>query len=350
MSTATLETGLAHTAPSNRFRSVLRLFGLAVLLAMLVSLAAASLALGNRPMAGATLWNALWHPGADVASTIVWHYRVPRTALAMVVGCALGVAGALMQALTRNPLADPGLLGINAGASLAVVLAMSVLGLTTYAGYVGFALAGAAAGTLGVHVLAGRAPPEQRRVRLLLAGTALSACLGAGTAMVTLFDVQTFDAYRFWIVGSLDGRGLDVLQPTLPLVVVGVLLAVSQAHALDAMSLGEDMGRALGQRLFLARAVGYAGIVLLCGAATAAAGPIGFVGLMVPHMVRLIVGPHWRWILAYAMLAGPVLVLGADVLGRVIARPDEIEAGIVTAVLGAPVLLALVLRRGETPR
>jgi iron complex transport system permease protein len=128
------------------------------------------------------------------------------------------------------------------------------------------------------------------------------------------------------------------------------LLAVSQAHALDAMSLGEDMGRALGQRLFLARAVGYAGIVLLCGAATAAAGPIGFVGLMVPHMVRLIVGPHWRWILAYAMLAGPVLVLGADVLGRVIARPDEIEAGIVTAVLGAPVLLALVLRRGETPR
>lgn len=328
----------------DRQRAHRRLAGLVLLLASLACLAAASLMLGNRPLPEAVLWQALWQPGDDLASTIVWQFRLPRTALAVVVGCALGVAGALMQALNRNPLADPGLLGIHAGASLAVVLAMSVLGLRAPATLALFALAGAAAGSLGVQLLAGRAPPGQRRVRLLLAGTALSACLASATAMVTLFDVQTFDAYRFWIVGSLEGRGLDVLGTTGPLVVLGVLLALSQAHALDALGLGDDMGQALGQRLWRVRAVGHAAVVLLCGAATAAAGPIGFIGLVVPHMVRLIVGPHWRWIMAYALLAGPVLVLGADVLGRLIARPDEIEAGIVSALLGAPVLLVLVRR------
>ncbi|KAF1020728.1 MAG: Ferric enterobactin transport system permease protein FepD [Paracidovorax wautersii] len=267
---------------------------------VLRALDAASLAWGARPLALARIVQMLWSPDDSIDAAIVWHYRMPRTGLAIMVGCALGMAGALMQALTRNPLADPGLLGVHAGAALAVVLAMSLLGLASYGGYVGFALAGAAIAAVGVHVLAGQAPPSVRRVRLLLAGTAVSACLASATAMITLFDVQTFDAYRFWIVGSLADRGYDVLVPALPLVAVGLLLGLSQARALDTLSLGDDLGQALGQRPGRVRAVGLVAIVLLCGAATAAAGPIGFVGLV----TSLLGGAYLAWLLAHQWRRG----------------------------------------------
>ena len=330
-------------------RRAARGLGLLLLLAALFGLVLASISLGSRPIPVSRLWQLLWQPDGSVESAIVWHMRMPRTALGVTVGAALGVAGGLMQALTRNPLADPGLLGINAGAALAVVLAMSVFGIGNYLGYVGFAMLGAMLAAVGVYVLSSGAAPSAQRVRLLLAGMAISACLASCTGIITLFDSNTFDAYRFWVVGALDGRNASVLWPMLPLVLVGIGIALWQARALDAIALGDEFGQALGLRLKPVRIWSFVAIALLCGAATAAAGPIAFVGLVIPHAVRLVVGPHWRWILPYGLLAGPVLVLGSDIVGRLIAVPSEIEVGIVTAFIGAPVLLALVQRsRGRS--
>lgn len=327
-----------------------RVLAAPALLLALAGLALASIWLGARPLALAEVWHLLWQPDDSIASAVVWELRLPRTALAVVVGAALGLAGGLMQALTRNPLADPGLLGVNAGAALAVVLAMSVLGITAFEGYVVFALAGAGLAALGVYALSSGASPGTQRVRLLLAGTAISASLAACTGIITLFDSQTFDGYRFWMVGALEGRGAGVLWLTLPLVVLGSGLALAQARALDALALGDDFGQALGLRLPRVRLWSFIAIALLSGAATAAAGPIGFIGLVVPHAVRLLVGPNWRRVLPYCLLAGPVLVLASDVLGRLIARPAEIEVGIVSAFVGAPVLLWLICRpRQATP-
>ncbi|MEO5793942.1 MAG: iron chelate uptake ABC transporter family permease subunit [Rhodoferax sp.] len=337
----TVLTGVTAATPARR---AARGLGLLLLVAALLALVLASISLGTRPIPLARLWQLLWQPDGSVESSIVWQMRMPRTALGLAVGAALGVAGGLMQALTRNPLADPGLLGINAGAALAVVLSMSLLGISNYLGYVGFALLGALLAAVGVYVLSSGAAPSTQRVRLLLAGMAISTSLGSCTGIVTLFDTTTFDAYRFWVVGALDGRSTEVLWPMLPLVLVGCTIALCQARALDAMALGDEFGQALGLRLKPVRIWSFTAIALLCGAATAAAGPIAFVGLVIPHAVRLLVGPHWRWILPYGLLAGPVLVLGSDVVGRLIAVPSEIEVGIVTAFIGAPVLLALVHR------
>lgn len=349
MNPAATLTPTGQIAPALVPRRRSRVLGLALLLTLLAALALASLALGTRPVPLAQVWQALWQPDGGVVSDIVWQYRLPRTLLAVAVGAALGVAGVLMQALTRNPLADPGLLGVNAGAAFAVVLAMSLLGWRSHHGLALFALAGAALAAVAVQLLAGRAPPSVRKVRLLLAGTALSACLAAATGIVTLFDVQTFDAWRFWMVGALDGRGLDVLRATAPLMGLGLALGLTQARALDVLALGDELGQSLGQNVARTRLLGFVALVLLCGAATAAAGPLGFVGLLVPHALRLLVGPHWRWMLPYALLAGPLLVLAADVAGRLMARPDEVEAGIVMALVGAPVLMALIVRGGHGP-
>lgn len=325
-------------------RRAARGIGLILLLAALLGLVLASISLGARPISVSRLWQLLWLPDSSIESAIVWQMRMPRTSLGLAVGAALGVAGGLMQALTRNPLADPGLLGINAGAALSVVLAMSVLGIGGYAGMVGFALMGALLAAIGVFALSSGAAPSVLRVRLLLAGAAISACLHSLTGIVTLFDSSTFDSYRFWVVGALDGRNADVLWLMLPLVLAGCSIALWQARALDAIALGDEFGQALGLRLKPVRIWSFIAIALLCGSATAAAGPIAFVGLVIPHAVRLLVGPHWRWILPYCLVAGPVLVLASDILGRIVAPPGEIEVGIVCAFIGAPVLLALAQR------
>lgn len=314
------------------------------LLACLLALVVASIAMGTRPIGPQDIWHAVRHPFNGVDATVVWQLRMPRVALGVLVGCALGLAGALMQALTRNPIADPGLLGVHSGAAFAVVLAMSWLGITQFAALVGFALCGALAAAVCVYVLSATPVPGAQRVRLLLAGTAISACLAALTGIVTLLQPAVFDSYRFWMVGALEGRGTDVLWLTFALVAIGAVIALAQAQALDALALGDEFGQALGLQLPRVRRWSFLAIALLCGAATAAAGPIGFVGLVTPHVVRLLVGPNWRVVLPYSLMAGPVLVLASDLLGRIVARPAEVEVGIVTAFVGAPVLLALVGR------
>ncbi|MGY2001315.1 FecCD family ABC transporter permease [Blastococcus sp. SYSU DS1024] len=323
-----------------------RLGTLALLLVLVVAAALASIAVGTRSIGLADVWRSLLDSslGSEEA-VIVRQLRVPRTVLGLLVGAALGVAGALMQGHTRNPLGDPGLLGVTAGASLAVVLAIAALGIGTPGGYVWFAFAGALVGTVLVYAIGSAGPGGATPVTLALAGAALSALFFALVRAVVVTDEQTLDSFRFWVVGSLAGRGAEIAWQVGPFIAVGVVLALANAPALNLLGLGEDVARGLGQRIWLARTIGLAAITLLAGAATAACGPIAFVGLVVPHVVRALTGPDHRWLIPCSGLLGAALLLAADVIGRIVARPGELQVGIVLALIGAPFFVALVRRR-----
>ena len=323
-----------------------RLAGLAVLLVLVAVAALASIAVGTRSIGLGEVWRALFDQTLSTEeAVIVRQLRVPRTVLGLLVGLALGIAGALMQGHTRNPLGDPGLLGVTAGASLAVVLAIAWFGVGTPSGYVWFAFAGALAGTVLVYAIGSAGRGGATPVTLALAGAALSALLYALVRAVLVSDQQTLDSFRFWVVGALAGRGADIAWQVAPFIAIGLVLAVANAPALNLLGLGEDVARGLGQRIWPARLVGLGAITLLCGAATAACGPIAFVGLVVPHAVRAVTGPDHRWLIPYSGLLGAVLLLTADVIGRVVARPGELQVGIVLALVGAPFFIALVRRR-----
>ncbi|MGW9454055.1 FecCD family ABC transporter permease [Streptomyces sp. NPDC055632] len=331
--------------PKSRSLTAARGAGLLVGLAALVLISLLSVWVGTRGIPFSATWDVLWSPDGSQASVIIHEYRIPRTLLGLLVGLALGLSGALMQALTRNPLADPGLLGVSLGASTGVVIAISFLGIGTALGYVWFAFAGAALASVAVYLLGSSGRTLATPDRLVVAGAAVTAVLTAFNTAVLLLDPRAFNQFRFWTVGALAGRNLDVVYLILPFVVVGLLVALGIAPSLNALGMGEDVGRALGVNVGRTRALGAAAVMLLCGAATAAAGPIGFVGLAVPHVARFVVGPDQRWVLAYSMLIAPVLLLGSDVLGRVLGAPGEIQVGIVTAFLGAPLFIALCRRR-----
>jgi len=322
-----------------------RLLVVAGLVALVALMALASLAVGTKPISIGPVWDAIWSPTGTEDDIVVRSLRVPRTVLGIGVGIALGVAGALMQGHTRNPLADPGLLGVEAGAAFFVVVGIYVLGVTSLFGYVWFAFVGAGAASVLVFVLGslGRGGPTP--VTLALAGVAVSALLSALTQALLLADLATFDAYRFWAVGSLAGRDAGIAAQVAPFLLVGLLLAVLNAPGLNMLALGEDVARALGQRVAVTRWTGLVAITLLTGSAVAACGPIAFVGLVVPHVVRALTGPDHRWLLPAAGLAGAVLLLAADVIGRVVVRPGELQVGIVLALVGAPFFVALVRRR-----
>ena len=322
-----------------------QLAGLLVAVLLLVLAVAASLVVGSREIPLGTVLDALLRPDLTVTDhTVVLDLRVPRTAIGLLAGLALGLAGALMQGITRNPLADPGLLGVNAGASLFVVAGIAWFGVTSALGYVWFAFAGAAVATVIVYLIGSLGRDGATPIKLALAGTALTAAFTSLITIVLLSDGGAFDRYRFWAAGSLVSRDLDSTLPLVPFVLAGVALAVAAGRMLNALALGDDLARGLGQNLVTARILCGVAVVLLCGSATAMAGPIVFVGLAVPHLARWFTGPDYRWILVFSALLGPTLLLAADVLGRVIARPGEIEAGLVVAFLGAPVLIALVRR------
>jgi len=315
------------------------------LIAALVLVLGASVAVGAKFIPLGEVWGAL-AGGTTEDSAIIFELRLPRTWLGLWAGAALGLSGALMQSLTRNPLAEPGLLGVNSGAATAIVVGISVFGLSHPSHYIWFALAGAAAAAGVVYALGGRGESGNAPVKLVLAGAAVSAVLMAVVWGVTLLDSDALDHYRFWVLGSLTDRDAHVLTQVLPFIIAGGVLALALAWPLNVMALGDDVSRGLGLNPTVVRVLCAVAVTFLCGAATAAVGPIAFIGLAVPHAVRSLVGPDDRWVLPLSMVAAPVLLLGADVLGRLLVSPNELQVGVVTAFLGAPVLIALVARKG----
>lgn len=341
--TLTLTAPQQTAVPDLRRR---RTLGLLAIVGALVVTVVASLALGSNPLSAAQVMHALTHPGdTGEATVVVVGQRIPRTVLAIVVGAALAVAGALMQGLTRNPLADPGLLGVGAGAAFAMALGTLLVPGIALLGLMGFSFAGSVLTTVAVYLIGTSGRGGTTPLTLTLAGVALGAVLSGGTAIMRILSASTFSEMRVWDAGVLANRGWEVIGTIAPFVVVGLVLAALAAHGLNAVALGDDLATALGSNQRRTRVEVVVAVTLLCGAATAAVGPLWFLGLMVPHVARWVVGPDQRWILAYAVLIGPVLLLVSDVVGRVVVRPDEISAGVVTAFIGAPVLIAMVRRR-----
>ncbi|WP_314196021.1 iron ABC transporter permease [uncultured Arthrobacter sp.] len=313
---------------------------------VLVVVCCASLAVGARGLSLETVWQALSQFNPADGDHAVVHARIPRTVLGLLAGAALGLAGAAMQGVARNPLADPGIIGVNAGAALAVVTGIYVFGVSSLTGYIWFAFIGAAVAAVVVYLIASMGRDGATPVKLALAGAALSAGLFSLMNVILVSSQDTLDRFRFWQVGGIAGRDWSVVLPGLPFLIVGALIVVLAGRVLNSLALGDDVARGLGQNVGLARAVTALGVVLLCGSATALAGPIGFVGLVVPHAVRSLTGPDYRWILPFSAVLAPALLLVSDVVGRVILLPGEVPAGIMTALVGAPVFVWLV-RRGK---
>jgi len=320
--------------------------GLLGLVLCVLAVAFFSITQGARPISLPSVWAAL--TAFDPQSTdhrIIWDLRLPRTLLGLLVGAALGLSGAVLQGATRNPLADPSILGIHAGAALFVVVGVAVFGLAQLSAYVWLAFVGAGVAMLVVYLVASLGREGATPIKLALAGAAVTAALQSVVSAILLTSPRTLDEVRFWQVGSLAGRDMDIALQVAPFLAVGIVMALLSARMLDGLSMGEDVAKALGQRVGLSRAFAGLAAVILAGASTAAAGPIAFVGLTVPHVARAITGPNYRWILPYSMLLAPILLLGADVIGRIVSPPGEVQVGIVTALLGAPFFIALVRRR-----
>ncbi|GHS89569.1 iron ABC transporter permease [Actinomycetota bacterium] len=331
------------TARGSRSRTWWLAAGLLAAAVLLVLVLGLSLAVGSKAVPLGDVWQAWRHPDGSYASLVV-ATRESRTVLGLLVGAALGVAGALMQGLTRNPLADPGLLGVNAGASASVVIVTALVG-GTAGRTVWAALPGALIAAVVVFVVgSGRGGPTP--VRLVLAGSAVSAVLLAVVQAITLANPDVFVNYRVWVIGSLAGRPDDVAGRVLPFVLVGLVVAALLGRGLNALALGDESATSLGLHTGRTRVLGLLAATVLSAAAVAAVGPVGFVGLAVPHVVRGLTGSDHRWLLPYCALLGPVLILGADVVGRVVVRPGELMVGVVTAFVGAPFLIAAV-RRGR---
>lgn len=322
-----------------------RLLGLVVCAVVLLVMVVASLAFGSRVVSWPDVVAGVLHPDPENIAQAAVHARIPRTVLGLLVGAALGLAGAVMQGLTRNPLADPGILGVNAGASLLVVVGIAWLGLSSLDQYIWLAFAGAALAALLVYTIGSMGREGATPLKLALAGAATTAALGSMVSMVLLTRTDVLDTFRFWQVGSLGRADFAQIGEVVPFLVVGALLAVACARGLDALALGDDLAVGLGQRTGLVRVLGATSAVLLAGSATAIAGPIAFVGLVMPHLARTFTGPSHRWLLPYSAAFGAALLVGADVVGRIVTRPQDLEVGIMTALLGAPVFIAIIRRQ-----
>lgn len=331
--------------PSGRGGAALRGVGLLASLGLLVLAILLSLGVGSVAVPWDVAVAALVDFDGSNPHLIVRTLRLPRTVIGVGVGASLAVAGVAMQAITRNALASPTILGVNAGASFAIVMAVYLLGVVTPAMYVWFAFAGALVVSVLVYTIAAVGRGGATPLKLALAGAVVTALASSWISAILVFNQRTLDEVRFWLAGSLAGRDLAVFAQVLPFMVVALVVTMAMARQFDAMALGDQVAAGLGQRTGLVRLVTTVLVVMLAGAAVAAAGPIGFVGLAVPHAVRSVVGPSHRWLLPYAAVLGPVLLLGADVLGRIVMRPSEIQVGIVTAIVGAPVLIHLVRHR-----
>jgi len=322
----------------------MRLLWLLVVLAVLGGLMLLSLAIGSRDVSWDDLVAALGGSMDNLSQAAVVK-RIPRTLLAVIVGGALGLAGAVMQGVTRNPLGDPSILGVNMGASLAVVIGIAWFGLSTATGYIWTAIAGAAVAAVVVYTIGSLGREGATPLKLALAGAATSAALASFITAVALPRGDISANIRSWQIGGVGGASFDGIVQLLPFFIVGCLVCLLCARGLNSLALGDDVAASLGEHVAVVRAVAAFGAVMLCGASTAIAGPIGFVGLVVPHLCRLLVGVDQRWLLPFSALTGAALLVVADVVGRVVARPSELDVGIITALIGAPFFIAIVRRR-----
>ncbi|MEU6991566.1 iron ABC transporter permease [Streptomyces sp. NPDC046465] len=323
-----------------RHTAVLTAAVVALLLAVLLSLA-----VGARAIAPSAVLDALLHGGHGDSAEVVREMRVPRTVLGVLVGAALALAGTVLQGMTRNPIADPGILGISQGASVGVVLAIAFAGVHTLTGYVWWAFTGAGLAAVAVYAVAAGGRGGATPVKLALGGAAVNALLVSVTTAVLTTRAAALDEFRFWQVGSLSGRDSAIVGQIWPFLAVGVVLVLTVARGLDALALGEDVAKGLGQNVAAVRIVGGVGATILTGAGVAAAGPIAFIGLAVPHIARALVGAGHRWVLPLAALLGPVLLLVSDTVGRIVFPPGEVPAGVMTALIGVPFLVTLVRRK-----
>ena len=303
-----------------------------------VSLRCGALEIGNQ-----TAWNAIFsYDSSDFRQTIVRELRLQRTIIGIVAGMSLAVSGVLIQGVTRNPLGSPGILGINAGAAFAIVTAIFLVGLDTPLQYIWFAFAGALGAAVLVYLIGSAGRSGATPVKLALSGIIITTLFGSWTTALLLLDQETLDEARFWLAGSISGRGTEEIMFLFPVVIAALLAGILMGRQVNVMALGEEVASGLGQRTALVRIAAGACVVVLAGSAVAIAGPIAFVGLAIPHMVRSLVGPDYRWILLYSAILGPCLLLGADIVGRIALRPQELPVGVVTAAVGVPILLWLV--------
>ncbi|WP_114854629.1 iron ABC transporter permease [Brachybacterium sp. YJGR34] len=337
----------SRTAAALRRSSRTRLLWLLPALAVLGVLMAVSVVIGSREVGLEDILAALGGSTEGFGPAAV-ATRIPRTLLAVVAGAALAVSGAVMQGVTRNPLADPGILGINTGASLAVVIGIAHFGLTVASSYIWVAIAGASLTAVLVYTLGSLGQGGATPLKLALAGAATGAALTSFISAVMLPRSDIGDSVRSWQIGGVGGATYDALEQVAPFLLVGAALAMLSARGLNTLALGDELAAGLGERVALTRGLAALGAVVLCGAATAVTGPIAFVGLVVPHACRLLIGPDHRWLLPLSAVVGAALLTAADVLGRIVARPEELDVGIVTALLGAPFFIAIVRRQKLT--
>ncbi|MEV5704709.1 iron ABC transporter permease [Actinoallomurus sp. NPDC052274] len=328
-------------SPSTRRRAA---WLLAAFLSLLVAVLL-SLAVGSRQIGPAEVFQALLHGGTSDNAQVVRSLRVPRTVIGVLVGVALALAGTVMQGVTRNPIAEPGVLGVSQGASVGVVCAIAFFGVHTLVGYVWFAFAGAALAAVGVYAVASGGYRGASPVKLALAGAAMNAFLASVVSGIVTTNARALDEFRFWQVGSISGRGSEIIGQVWPFLLAGLVLVAAMSRGLDALALGDDAAMGLGHNVALLRALGALGATVLTGASVAAVGPIAFTGLAVPHIARALVGSAHRWVLPLAALLGPVMLLVSDVLGRIIFPPSEVPVAVMTALLGVPFLIALVRRK-----
>ncbi|MCT2590727.1 iron ABC transporter permease [Streptomyces sp. N2-109] len=337
----------APDAPAPRRRPArvrVRVLCLLAAILVLAALMLASLAFGTRDIPLSDVWSALGGADASLGQAAA-SKRIPRTVLAVLIGAALGLAGAVMQGVTRNPLADPGILGVNMGASLAVVTAVAYFGLSSPIGYIWTAMAGAALAAVFVYTVGTLGRGGATPLKLALAGAATSAAFASLVTAVVLPRNDIAGGFRLWQIGGVGGASFERTGQVAPFLAAGFVICLLSARSLNSLALGDELAAGIGERVAVARAVAALGAVVLCGAATAVAGPIGFVGLVVPHTCRLLVGVDHRWLLPLAALLGASLLTAADVVGRVVARPAEVDVGIVTALVGAPFFIWIVRRQ-----
>jgi iron complex transport system permease protein len=325
---------------SNRVRTA----WLGAVLALLALLCALSVAIGTREVSFADIVGGISGRVETVAEAAV-AVRLPRTLLALLSGAALGLAGAIMQGVTRNPLADPGILGVNMGASLAIVIGIVWFGIATAQAFIMVAIAGAGGSAVFVYVVGSLGRGGATPLKLALAGAATSVAFSSLVIAVVLPRSDIAGGIRSWQIGGVGGATFERIEIVLPFLAAGFIISLLSARKLNSLALGDELAAGLGENVAVARAVASFGAILLCGAATAICGPIGFVGLVVPHLCRLLVGVDNRWLLPFSALGGACLLLAGDIVGRIVARPSELDVGIVTALVGAPFLIWIVRRQ-----